>query len=82
MFKRQIRFLAQVQKPRCTGVEDILREVRYIANRQREEDTNDEVANDWKFAAMVLDRLFLWIVVIFTLGFSIGVLMSAPHFQV
>ncbi|GAV00794.1 hypothetical protein RvY_11594-2 [Ramazzottius varieornatus] len=76
------RHLTNKTKPRCTGVEDILREVRYIANRQRQEDTNDEVANDWKFAAMVLDRLFLWIVVIFTLGFSIGVLMSAPHFQV
>jgi hypothetical protein len=53
-----------------------------MANRLRDEDADNTVENDWKFAAIVLDRLFLWIVVGFTIGFTGGVLMSAPHFQV
>ncbi|XP_055333397.1 neuronal acetylcholine receptor subunit alpha-7-like isoform X2 [Paramacrobiotus metropolitanus] len=70
------------QSGRVENVEDILTEVRYVADRMRAEDTDMITTNDWKFAAMVLDRLFLWIIVMFTIGFTGGVLMSAPHFQV
>ena len=67
---------------RLDGSRDILHEIRFIANRLREEDGDTTVKDDWKFAAIVLDRLFLWIIVGFTIGFTGGVLISAPHFQV
>ena len=60
----------------------ILLELRYMTSRQRQEDEDDTVCNDWKFAAMVLDRLFLWLMVIFTVGFTMGVMLSAPNLRI
>lgn len=34
----------------------ILKELQFITSRMRKADENDEVINDWKFAAMVVDR--------------------------
>ena len=34
---------------------------RYIAALSKEEIENGKAKEDWKFVAMVLDRLFLWI---------------------
>jgi hypothetical protein len=35
--------------------------VRYMAECTKQEEESDKVREDWKFVAMVLDRLFLWI---------------------
>ena len=32
------------------------REVRFMTNRLKVKDDEDEVVSDWKFAAMVIDR--------------------------
>lgn len=45
----------------------------------RKEDEESEVARDWKFAAMVVDRLCLIIFTFFTIVATIAVLFSAPH---
>jgi nicotinic acetylcholine receptor, invertebrate len=45
----------------------------------RKEDEESEVAKDWKFAAMVIDRLCLIIFTLFTIIATIAVLFSAPH---
>ncbi|KAL0155542.1 hypothetical protein M9458_049805 [Cirrhinus mrigala] len=58
----------------------ILEEVRYIAKRFRNQDEDENVCNEWKFAAAVIDRLCLMAFSIFTILCTIGILMSAPNF--
>uniref|UniRef100_A0A8C5T8Z7 Neuronal acetylcholine receptor subunit alpha-7 n=1 Tax=Malurus cyaneus samueli TaxID=2593467 RepID=A0A8C5T8Z7_9PASS len=58
----------------------ILEEVRYIANRFRDQDEEEAICNEWKFAASVVDRLCLMAFSIFTIICTIGILMSAPNF--
>ncbi|XP_073687390.1 neuronal acetylcholine receptor subunit alpha-7-like [Garra rufa] len=58
----------------------ILEEVRYIAKRFRDQDEDENVCNEWKFAAAVIDRLCLMAFSIFTILCTIGILMSAPNF--
>uniref|UniRef100_A0A1A9VXF6 Neurotransmitter-gated ion-channel transmembrane domain-containing protein n=1 Tax=Glossina austeni TaxID=7395 RepID=A0A1A9VXF6_GLOAU len=57
----------------------ILKEIRFITDQLRKEDEEDDIANDWKFAAMVVDRLCLIIFTMFTILATIAVLLSAPH---
>lgn len=57
----------------------ILKELRVITDKLRKEDEASEVTNDWKFAAMVVDRLCLIIFTLFTIIATIAVLFSAPH---
>ncbi|XP_062327910.1 neuronal acetylcholine receptor subunit alpha-7-like [Osmerus eperlanus] len=58
----------------------ILDEVRYIAKRFRDQDEEESVCNEWKFAASVIDRLCLIAFSLFTTLCTIGILMSAPNF--
>ena len=57
----------------------IIRELRFITSRlKKKEDDNDLIA-DWKFAAMVVDRICLFVFTLFTIIATVGVLFSAPH---
>uniref|UniRef100_A0A668A217 Neuronal acetylcholine receptor subunit alpha-7 n=1 Tax=Myripristis murdjan TaxID=586833 RepID=A0A668A217_9TELE len=58
----------------------ILDEVRYIAKRFRNQDEEESLCNEWKFAASVIDRLCLMAFGLFTILCTIGILMSAPNF--
>lgn len=58
----------------------ILDEVRYIAKRFRDQDEEETLCNEWKFAASVIDRLCLMAFSMFTILCTIGILMSAPNF--
>ncbi|XP_050099102.1 neuronal acetylcholine receptor subunit alpha-7-like isoform X2 [Anopheles aquasalis] len=60
----------------------ILKELRYITDQLRKEDESGEVTREWKFAAMVVDRLCLIIFTLFTIIATLAVLFSAPHFIV
>ncbi|CRK93806.1 CLUMA_CG007333, isoform A [Clunio marinus] len=57
----------------------ILKEIRFITDQIRKDDDDSGVAKDWKYAAMVVDRLCLIIFTFFTIAATIAVLMSAPH---
>lgn len=48
----------------------------------KKEDETGDVTRDWKFAAMVVDRLCLIIFTLFTIIATLAVLFSAPHFIV
>merc|ERR1712088_670402 len=52
--------------------------VRYIAEITREEEESNKVKEDWKFVAMVLDRLFLWIFSIAVVVGTAGIILQAP----
>ncbi|XP_076621020.1 nicotinic acetylcholine receptor alpha7 subunit isoform X2 [Colletes latitarsis] len=57
----------------------ILKEIKIITDQLKSEETNTNVKNDWKFAAMVIDRMCLIIFTLFTIIATITVLLSAPH---
>ena len=57
----------------------ILKELRVITDKIRDEEDTAAIENDWKFAAMVLDRMCLITFTLFTFVATIAVLLSAPH---
>ncbi|KAJ8287917.1 hypothetical protein COCON_G00005760 [Conger conger] len=58
----------------------ILEEVRFMADRFREQDESGVMADQWKFAAAVIDRLCLVAFSVFNIICTISILMSAPNF--
>lgn len=57
----------------------ILKEIRIITDKIRDDEDTASIENDWKFAAMVLDRVCLITFTLFTIVATIAVLLSAPH---
>ncbi|XP_037081941.1 neuronal acetylcholine receptor subunit alpha-7-like [Pollicipes pollicipes] len=57
----------------------ILKELRTITDKMRSDDHEAEVTGDWKFAAMVVDRMCLIVFTLFTIVATVAVLLSAPH---
>ncbi|XP_037509764.1 neuronal acetylcholine receptor subunit alpha-7 [Rhipicephalus sanguineus] len=57
----------------------ILRELRFITSRMRKDEQEREVDGEWKFAAMVVDRVCLIIFSAFTITSTCACLFSAPH---
>jgi len=55
-----------------------LRGVEYIAQHIKNQDKDNEVIEDWKYVAMVLDRLFLWLFTATCLSGIVGILLRAP----
>jgi nicotinic acetylcholine receptor len=53
--------------------------VRHITDYMRKQEEDQEVINDWKYAAMVVDRFCLIVFTFFTLVATVAVLYSAPH---
>jgi len=70
----------------CTSanreLKSILKEMRFMTNRLKAMDEENEIESDWKFAAMVIDRFCLIIFTTFTIVTTIAVLFSAPHILV
>ena len=58
---------------------NILKEIRVISDKIRSEDYAANIENDWKFAAMVLDRICLITFSLFTIVATVAVLAAAPH---
>ena len=50
-----------------------------ISDKVRADDDAANIENDWKFAAMVLDRICLITFSLFTIIATIVVLAAAPH---
>lgn len=52
----------------------------FVFSQLKKEDEDGVIAGDWKFAAMVVDRLCLIIFTLFTIIATLFVLFSAPNF--
>ncbi|XP_076356162.1 acetylcholine receptor subunit alpha-like [Tachypleus tridentatus] len=52
--------------------------ILYIAEHIRKADEEESVVEDWKYIAMVLDRLFLWIFTIACVVGTCGIIFQAP----
>ncbi|KAF8367595.1 acr-2, partial [Pristionchus pacificus] len=53
--------------------------VAYIAEHMKGQMSDKKARDDWKYVAMVIDRLLLLIFFGVTLGGTIGIICSAPH---
>jgi len=62
----------------CPEINRALDGVRYIAECTMREEESVKVKEDWKYVAMVLDRLFLWIFTVAVLVGSAGIILQAP----
>jgi len=63
-------------------IKQMLKEMRYITKRMRDKDEEEVVINDWKFAAMVIDRFCLFGLTLYTILTTFILLTSAPHIVV
>ncbi|NWW54854.1 ACHA6 protein, partial [Pedionomus torquatus] len=45
-------------------VKDVISNVQFIAENMRSQNKTKEVEDDWKYVAMVIDRVFLWVFII------------------
>ena len=60
----------------------ILKELRLITETIKSSKEESLIVNDWKFAAIVLDRVCLLIFTVFTLVATLALFSTAPHILV
>uniref|UniRef100_A0A3B3RDL3 Cholinergic receptor nicotinic beta 2 subunit n=1 Tax=Paramormyrops kingsleyae TaxID=1676925 RepID=A0A3B3RDL3_9TELE len=60
----------------CPGLDEAVEGVRFIASHMKSEDDDQSVSEDWKYVAMVIDRLFLWIFVFVCIFGTIGMFVQ------
>jgi hypothetical protein len=60
-------------------LQKIHREIKVITRRMIETDRECDQSSNWKYAAMVVDRLCLYVFTLILLGTIVGVLVSAPY---
>lgn len=63
---------------RCPELGKAIDGITYIAEQTRKEEESTRVKEDWKYVAMVLDRLFLWIFTLAVLVGTAGIILQAP----
>nr|XP_057942843.1 neuronal acetylcholine receptor subunit beta-2-like isoform X2 [Doryrhamphus excisus] len=75
---------SDLQRPLATQWDADLQEavegVQYIAEHMKTEDDDEGIIEDWKYVAMVIDRLFLWIFILVCVVGTLGLFMQ-PLFQ-
>ncbi|XP_018428186.1 PREDICTED: neuronal acetylcholine receptor subunit beta-4, partial [Nanorana parkeri] len=67
-YRRPKKFSPQVQE----AVEG----VKFVANHMKSDDEDESIIEDWKYVAMVVDRLFLWIFIIVCVVGTVGLFMQ------
>uniref|UniRef100_A0A8D0YKA4 Neuronal acetylcholine receptor subunit beta-4 n=2 Tax=Sus scrofa TaxID=9823 RepID=A0A8D0YKA4_PIG len=61
-------------------VQEALEGVSFIAQHMKSDDQDQSVIEDWKYVAMVVDRLFLWVFVVVCVLGTVGLFLP-PLFQ-
>ncbi|XP_044203570.1 neuronal acetylcholine receptor subunit beta-2 [Thunnus albacares] len=61
-------------------LEEAVDGVKYISEHMKTEDDDEGIIEDWKYVAMVIDRLFLWIFILVCVVGTLGLFMQ-PLFQ-
>lgn len=57
----------------------VLNELRFITRKIKDDTAAAEEMGDWKFAAMVIDRLFFWVFTAMFVVTTIAIFFSAPN---
>ncbi|XP_070692038.1 neuronal acetylcholine receptor subunit beta-4 [Pempheris klunzingeri] len=63
-----------------SDVQEAVNGVRFVAEHMMGDDDDQSVIEDWKYVAMVVDRMFLWIFVIVCVVGTLGLFLQ-PLFQ-
>ncbi|KAK3535072.1 hypothetical protein QTP70_003037 [Hemibagrus guttatus] len=66
----------RISVKRSGDMEEAMEGVRYIADKIKNEDDDESIIEDWKYVAMVIDRLFLWIFVLVCVSGTVGLFMQ------
>ncbi|XP_059904243.1 neuronal acetylcholine receptor subunit beta-2-like [Gadus macrocephalus] len=61
-------------------LEEAVDGVKFIARHMKTEDEDEGIIEDWKYVAMVIDRLFLWIFILVCVVGTLGLFVQ-PLFQ-
>ena len=61
------------------NLESILNELKSVTQRLKDEDEEEEQSLNWKFAAMVIDRLCMYVFAIATLISTVVILFTSPN---
>ncbi|CAL8329957.1 unnamed protein product [Lota lota] len=61
-------------------LEEAVDGVKFIAQHMKTEDEDEGIIEDWKYVAMVIDRLFLWIFILVCVVGTLGLFVQ-PLFQ-
>jgi len=57
----------------------ILNELRWMTNKLKDDAEEGSATSDWKFVAMVIDRLSFWVFTIYYVVGSVIIFMRAPN---
>ncbi|CAB3400753.1 unnamed protein product [Caenorhabditis bovis] len=63
----------------CLELKNISSQIKVMRKRMEEDERDEQAANDWKFAAMVVDRMCLITFTIFIGVSTCGIMFSSPH---
>lgn len=63
----------------CLELKTISGQIKIMRKRMEEDERDEQAENDWKFAAMVVDRLCLFIFTLFIVVSTCGIMFSSPH---
>lgn len=63
----------------CIELKNISSQIKVMRRRLDEDERDEQAANDWKFAAMVVDRLCLYVFTLFIIISTCGIMFSSPH---
>jgi nicotinic acetylcholine receptor len=61
-------------------INSIMVEILSISKKLNDNEEEGNMSLEWKFAAMVLDKLCLYVFAILTITLTCGILMSSPNF--
>ncbi|XP_034935100.1 acetylcholine receptor subunit alpha-like 1 [Chelonus insularis] len=66
------------ERPLTREIEKTIGDAKFIAQHAKNKDKFEGVEEDWKYVAMVLDRIFLWIFTIACVVGTICIIFQAP----
>ncbi|KAM9311840.1 neuronal acetylcholine receptor subunit beta-4 [Gastrophryne carolinensis] len=73
---RNQEFRYRHSKKLSPQVQEALEGVSFIADHMKSDDEDQSIIEDWKYVAMVVDRLFLWIFIIVCVVGTVGLFMQ------
>jgi len=62
----------------CPEIYKALEGILFIAEHKKRSEESTKIIEDWKYVAMVMDRLFLWIFTVAVLVGTAGIILQAP----
>lgn len=68
----------RVQEVVNPAIEKAMNALKFVAQHVKNEDNFESFADDWKYVAMVLDRILLWIFTLACVLGTAGIIMAAP----